>query len=33
MTVAREETLERVSYIHYLVQFKDTNEAQVKGFD
>ena len=30
-TGAREETLERVSCIHYLVQFKNTSEAQVQA--
>ena len=29
MTGAKEEPLERVFYIHYPVQFKDTNETQV----
>ena len=31
MTGAREETLKRISYIHYLVQFKNMNEAQVQA--
>ena len=31
MTGAREEALERVSCIHYPVQFKDTKEAQVQA--
>ena len=31
MTGGREEALERVPYIHYLVQFKDTSKTQVQA--
>ena len=31
MIGTREEALERVSYIHYPVQFKGTNETQVQA--
>ena len=31
MTSAREKTLERVSYIYYSIQFKDTNKTQVQA--
>ena len=31
MTGTKEEALERVLYIHYPVQFKNTSEAQVQA--